>query len=366
MAVDQRPSTAYSPLEEFLRDYSEAVGGAWEEVEPQVCDLLLPRAELGSQATRADEGLLRIAFDPEALPEHPGAQLAAFGTPLVDRLLSAAVERGRFAEAYVNGLNLAPYDVMRHVRRALTLPDGADLEIQRVRPLHVAQAIFWFEAAFVSDQKEHEILPIGLDLHSGREVRHLDQLLDFSRLAEQPAEYFAEARRTSVAAAYSTARARVLRTLSSLANTRRRELQERVERQVQRMERYYRDQHAELVEGIQRATKRGDEVEKFQARIEALDRERRLRTSELRRKSELVLRLRLISLLVVHQPKLLLKSQLNYGSGASLAALELTWDPLIECLEAIACPQCGSPTYALELSARSALRCPACRSNRPR
>ena len=34
----------------------------------------------------AEEVALRLAFDPEALPEHPGTQLASYGTPLVDRL----------------------------------------------------------------------------------------------------------------------------------------------------------------------------------------------------------------------------------------------------------------------------------------
>ena len=39
--------------------------------------------------------MVRLVFDPEAIPEHPGAQLASYGTPLVDRLLADAVDRGR-------------------------------------------------------------------------------------------------------------------------------------------------------------------------------------------------------------------------------------------------------------------------------
>ena len=45
-------------------------------IEPEVYDVLLP----GTGSGGADESL-RIAFDPEALPEHPGAQLASFGVP---------------------------------------------------------------------------------------------------------------------------------------------------------------------------------------------------------------------------------------------------------------------------------------------
>src|SRR5215813_1057252 len=95
----QRPD---SPLEAFLRDYLETVGGAWDEVEPQVYDVILPPGSDG-----AGDSVLRLTFDPEALPEHKGAQLASFGTPLVDRLLADAVTRGRAAELYLVGLNLA-------------------------------------------------------------------------------------------------------------------------------------------------------------------------------------------------------------------------------------------------------------------
>src|SRR5437588_12309313 len=90
-----------SPLEGFLRDCLGTVGGAWDEVEPEVYDVLLP-----ADAEAAASGVLRLTFDPEALPEHPGAQLASYGTPLIDRLLNDALRRGRSAHFYLSGANL--------------------------------------------------------------------------------------------------------------------------------------------------------------------------------------------------------------------------------------------------------------------
>src|SRR5207245_7746424 len=133
------------------------------------------------------------------------------------------------------------------------LPADCQLRSERVRPLHFAQAVFWFEAAFVSDQKEQEIVPVAMDLHYGRQVRHLELLLDSSRLADQPALPLPEARRLSVATAYPLARDQVVRTLAALANTRSRELNERLERQIARMARYYADLRSELEEQHQRA-----------------------------------------------------------------------------------------------------------------
>ena len=100
-----------TPLEDFVRDYVESAGGDWDEVEPQVYDLLIPRR----QASRHFEAeALRITFDPEAVPEHPGSQLASYGTPLIDRLLQDAVEAGqenwKTLRAYL-GANLAAIQV---------------------------------------------------------------------------------------------------------------------------------------------------------------------------------------------------------------------------------------------------------------
>ena len=40
--MDRPDSEHGSPLETFVRDYVETAGGAWDEVEPQVYDVILP------------------------------------------------------------------------------------------------------------------------------------------------------------------------------------------------------------------------------------------------------------------------------------------------------------------------------------
>jgi hypothetical protein len=344
-----------TPLEAFVRDYVEGSGGAWDEVEPQVYDVLLPAAEVGGD----DREVVRIAFDPEALPEHPGAQLASYGTPLIDRLLADAVARGQYARLYVMGLNLAPHDLTGLVRRPLTLPAESSLKLEHVRPLFFGQAVFWFQATFVSDQKEQEIVPAALDLHYGRQVRHLDQLLDHSRLAETPSVPLAEARRLSLAAAHPLARDAVLPTVAALANIRSRDAAAHVERQITRMTRYYADLRAELEEQVRRATSRKDDLSRFEGRREALDREERFRIGELRQKSMLRVQLRLLTVLLVQQPKLLVRAAVQ-GPRHAAATLELVWDPLMAALEAAPCPVCGRPTFAWAWLRQGGLACPAC------
>jgi hypothetical protein len=315
--------------------------------------------DAGGNALGTDErGVLRVAFDPEALPEHPGAQLASFGTPLVDRLLTDAMRRGRFSRFYVVGLNVTPHDLPGRARRALALGAGLQLRVSRVRPLHFTQAIYFFQAAFVSDQKEQEIVPVGLDLHYGRQTRHLEQLLDPARLSDQPAEPLAEAHRLSLAAGYPIARERVVRTLGSMANSRSRELNERLARQVTRMTQYYGDLRQELQDRMQRAQGRDEDIGKLTAQRQALDREENLRITELRQKNSLRLQLRLLNLVVVEQPKLLLSAQV--ASEKHVAPLELVWDPLIDALEAPPCPTCDRPGFSFELTRQGQLVCPNC------
>ncbi len=78
----------------------------------------------------------------------------------------------------MTGLNLSPQGVENRLRRTAVLPPGYDLRLEQTRPLHFPQAVFWFEATFVSDQKEQDLLTVAVDVHYGRQVRHLDRLLD--------------------------------------------------------------------------------------------------------------------------------------------------------------------------------------------
>lgn len=352
--MDASPGPHDSSLEAFVRDYLESIGGAWDEVEPRVYDVLLP----GDEAAVADTGMLRLTFDPEALPEHPGAQLASFGTPLVDRLLDNAVRRGSVGHFYFVGLNLGAHNLVGRVRKSLTLTAPLELEVDRVRALHFTQGIYWFRTEFVSDQKEQTILPVAIDLHYGREVRHLDALLDPGRLSREPAPPLPEARRGSVRAGYDLAREQALRTIAALANVRARQLSERRDRQIDRMKRYYADLRSKLEDQVSRARNAEEAVSRRAERRGAIDREEQLRFVELRQKSTLRVQVRLLQLLRIDQPKLLVHSTLRAEIKPAVA-LELVWDPLTEALEAPLCPTCHRPTFALE-SARHGVQCPQC------
>ena len=362
MATDtDTPSLFHTPLEDFLRSYAELVGGVWDEVEPQVYDLMLPAAG----RTREPE-IVRLAFDPEAISEHPGAQLASYGTPLVDSLLADAITRGRHVVLYLVGLNLAPKALDDRLRRAVKLPAGFELKLEQYRTLHFPQAALWFKATFVSDQKEQDVLSVAIDVHYGRQVRHVERLLNRSHLAERPWTPLAEVPHPGLASVYPIARDRVLRTLSAMANNYHRELGERLHRQLERIEHYYADLRTEVEDQVQKARNRGEQTTRFAERLDALMREETLRSVELKRKSQLKVHLRLLNLLVVHQPKQLVRAAV-VSKGSVIGQQEWVWDPLIEAIEAAVCPECRHPTFEFAVTRQGRLICPACAalSNNP-
>lgn len=51
-----------APLETFLRDFVDQCGGVWDEIEPQVYDVLLPSEAASGELDSGDREILRITY----------------------------------------------------------------------------------------------------------------------------------------------------------------------------------------------------------------------------------------------------------------------------------------------------------------
>ena len=356
-------SQSHTPLESFLLDYLEAVDGAWEEVEPQVYDVLLPE-EMGLDAGAEP---LRLAFDPEAVPEHAGSHLLTYGSPLLERLLDHACQQSRTCRVYLTGINLAVHGLEEWVRTGVAVPAGSTWKIGRVRPLFYAHAAFWFQATFSSDEKEQENYINVVDLHYGRFARHLEELLRGGALPpacsrERPFPW-PDASRIPLAQAYAQARRRVAGTAASVAQAHRAEQEQRLEKQVGRMQGYYRDLEQELAERLDKARVDGRTSEQslhsLEERLQGVGREEGMRIAELRQRSTLQSHLRLLNVLLVVYAKLCIRAELVPQEGSALE-LTLVGDPILGQVEPLDCPQCGRPTRELVEGPRRAVGCAEC------
>lgn len=358
---------ARNPLEAFLCHYLEAAGGAWEQVEPQVYDLMPPEPiephpDASDALTNGDSIIQRVTFDPEARVDHPQSHLLTLGTPLMDHLLADARTRGRYAQAHVVGLNLHPFDLHRRLRRTLQPPEGVSVTVDGADPVSVTIGVYWFTATYESDQKEQDLLPVAVDRYHGRLVRHLNTLLSPQTLDEYAVDAPPQADHVPPLKAYAIARQRVVRTISATANQRKRELMSRISSQQARMRRYYSDLLEEIAEQHARARQRADEagMQRGATRQRQAEQERDVRLAELARKASLQVQLRLAHLLCVHHPKLEVAARL--AAKDTTVPLRLLWDPLIEAFEPPACPGCGRPTLQPRPAPQQhAWRCPDCR-----
>jgi len=340
------------PLEQFLIEYVDAVGGLADAIEPQVYDVLMPDANAPQ----------RIAFDPDALPEHPSAQLLTFGSALLDDLLERAQTRGRIGLAFLDDLHLSPHALNQRITRDLVLPDPVTLRIENIRPLYVTHSFFWFEVTYLGDEKEQALYPLAVDRYYGRQVRYLDELLGGERFADTRRWAFADAKTLPLDQAYLAARGAVVRTVRAEVNTRQHQTRTRLIAQVERMKCYYADLRAELAERIEKTEARGDETESLRLRQDALNREEALRLDELERKAQLRVQLKLANLLHVKIPRLFIHTRVAAKQLPAIhpASLMLTWDPLSEKTDALVCPNCQHPTFELRLSRQGILHCPEC------
>jgi hypothetical protein len=348
------------PLEQFLIEYVDTVGGLADAIEPQVYDVLMPDAATPQ----------RIALDPDALPEHAhaSAQLLTFGSALLDELIERAQTRGRIGLAFLDDVHLQPHALAQRVTRDVVLPEQITLRVENTRPLYVAHSLFWFEVTYLGDEKEQQLYPLAIDRYYGRQVRYLDELLSGERFADTRRWVFADASIVPLDQAYLAARDAVVRTVRAEVNTRQHHAQMRLVAQTERMRRYYADLGAELAERIEKAQARGDETESLRLRQDALQREEGVRLDELTRNAQLRIHLKLINLLHVKIPRLFISTRVTSKQFPVFhpASLTLTWDPLIEKTDALVCPYCQHPTFELRVNRQGVLHCAECNPGKGR
>lgn len=362
-----------TPLESFILRYAEAVDGLWQPVEPQVYDVLLPPGAGQALELPPAADMARLAFDPDALADYPQAHLMVFGNPLLDRIFQHAQSLGRVGQVFVVGLNLAPHDLPGLLKRNLDMADGASLQLLAGRVQHYTAALFWFQSTFVSDEQEQAVFTVGVDLHYGRLARHALQLLNEAPVADAPPVAYPEAAAITSVQAYALAREEVVRAITVAAHARLADLQRFLQRETDRISRYFADLRDELAERRERALSRGapdaaGEAPMIDSQRAALDREEQAQLVELRRKMALSVQVRLLNTLFLVQPKLSMRIRLSPAPSRKGAAGEasLVFDPVTRKPEPWPCPLCSKPTLSLALTLPGQVVCADCARSAPR
>ncbi len=179
-----------------------------------------------------------------------------------------------------------------------------------------------------------------------------------ARVGAQPESAFPDAASIPLPRAYAQAREEALRAITVSAHTRLAEPQRLMLRETGRIKRYFDDSRAELDARNGRSREPEDSA-RFAAQRATLDREEQAQTGEMKRKMTLSVTVKLLNVMLVTQPRLLVRVRL-LGPKNQSATLDLTWDVAVQRLDAAVCPSCGRSTFGFVFSRAGALACPAC------
>jgi len=359
-------------LETFVLRFLESHGALLDRPAYGLVDVVLP--DEVSQRLGVD-GYLRLTFNEEVAAAHSKATHLTYGHSLVDQITEAAREAGHVVHWYINPVRLEKPDLFQVIPKQMGLANGRLQSEKEAKPqpqLH-HYLRFNFKAAFVSDEKQEELVSILMDVNSGQPAWELDEawgrvfLERESHLPDVPQAPLAwRAEGSTDASPLSEESLRLLQERAAQAVARKaaptlQALQKRTARRLEldlaRLQTFYDDTEADLRRRLARTEDEGRRrsLEEKLAFAQA-DREHKL--ADARAKYRLRLVLDLINVALISQPKLALVVRIEnrYGSIRK----NFIWDPLLHRVEPMLCDVCGMPNYRLHLCANGHLACDDC------
>ncbi len=359
-------------LETFVLRFFESRGALLDRPAYGLVDVVLP--DEVSQRLGMD-GYLRLTFDEEVATAHSEAIHLTYGHPLVDRITEAAREVGHVIHWYINPVRLEKPDLFEVIREEMGLANGRLQPAKEAKPqLQIHHYLrFNFKAAFVTDEKEEELVSILMDVNSGQPAWELDEAwgrvflereLHLPDVSQAPLAWHPDGS-TEVSPlseeSLQVLQERAAQAVAQKASPALEALQKRTARRLEldlaRLQTFYDDTEADLQQRLARTEDEGRRrsLEEKLAFAQA-DREHKL--ADARAKYRLRLVLDLINVALISQPKLALPVWIE-NRYVSIQR-NFIWDPLLHRVEPMLCDACQAPTFHLHLCTHGHLACDDC------
>jgi hypothetical protein len=342
-------------LKEFVIAYLRRAGAVAEEVGFELVDVLVPDA----LAATLGASVLRLAFDYEVARENPDSIFLTYGSDLLDRIVRAARETGRFTQVY-------PPDAEVRLPARLERLLATEFDFVKCKaPALESWAVyehtyyrFDFRTVFQSYDQVEEMISVLVDGITGR-IRN-DLLIHWARIppaAERPYHWPRRCERP-----LAELHARACLALDRLAQERAAALEASSaghrDRELAKMERYF----AENMAALQRRLSKTDDParqERLRQQLAAAEIDRRRRGKDIRERYAVTARAVLDGLVVYYQPKIEL--QLRVQQRDEVFPFLLHYNPLDGRIEPPLCPHCDQPFRRVLRDAAGTPCCPECR-----
>ncbi|MCZ6632368.1 MAG: hypothetical protein O7G87_03120, partial [bacterium] len=136
-----------------------------EPIEDDLIEVLLPSELEGRFGPD-----LKIAFDPEIVPDVPGCELLIYGSTLLDDLVAFAGEKGTLSRVYLTGINLYAPNLEQNLKRGLQFGDE-DIQVTRNKVKLFKYLLFTFKVRYTTDEREEEFIPVMVNLYNRQIAR---------------------------------------------------------------------------------------------------------------------------------------------------------------------------------------------------
>lgn len=331
--------------------FFESIGALVEFTEYSLADVVLPE-----EYARHFDGrtFLRITFDYEVAQENPDAEFITYGSYFTNKIAELATGRGLAAMRHLIVDHLQPARVEEKVTEQFNfIGCKVKLEGSFVRNFHYV--LFNFKIAHLTDEREDAFESILINMNTNRPAKQLEQVLD---------QVFSEERRSIICpemplhpmeAVYRTACLELRQRAEVDFESHRMENRRRLAEDLRRINAYYDDLRAELEERLRKGKGEEEKILTLRRKIEANERERARRASELEDKYRLRIDVKLNNAALYIQPKTLCVLRLSRRQEE--AELPVVWDPLLKRFEPPICEVCGEELRTIQIEGNGSITC---------
>lgn len=153
-------------IETFVREYLTARGALLERTEYGVIAAVIDR-EL-ENALGKDDWI--FAFDFDAAQETPGSEFITYGNATLEKIVAVAVSGHKSVIRYYSGPANLPSTLADHIAGHLGC-SVADFAIANAKRYLAPVPRFKFKVAYLSDEREEELIHVWIDGCNGKERR---------------------------------------------------------------------------------------------------------------------------------------------------------------------------------------------------
>lgn len=337
-------ANSYS-IQEFITNVLKSCGAVVEQTDYAIAEVLLPE----HLAEHFHASHLLLAFDYEVACETPGSEFVTFGSDLLDKVVDLALSLGRIIECHVPVRILQPPDNLEEkFANAIEFKKCRKPVLKEWFPLEHIYYRFNFRCIYRYDEKEEEIRPVLVDMHSGRqdaEVQGLLPELEKIVAVESRQRILPEAPVISQDEAYFRACMAVKSQIGKTINRIEESQKQLLEKELAKVTRYYdntvRDLQRRLANTLD--TKRAEHLKR---QIEATQADKKLRQQDIRKKFAVRADVSLDSMVIYHLPKIIAVFEIQQRNDIFTFAGK--FNLVSRQFETPLCPSCGLPATSLE------------------